>query len=163
MRECEALCQNAFVPSYALLTFHFPSDGLRAWRLALRLDREFAGRCLERIQVISDLKERYPDVEELRCSLGEQWDDRVRVLEILRGEARRRAHDDDLDDFADAAIVDELPAFARDVSDRQGQFVSLGVSPMGIWVDFVEEPGEPTNTAEFVTEGQLEEFLRTVR
>ncbi len=51
---------------FALLAFHFASEDLRAWRLALRLDPDFAALCLERVQMLAGLQERYPDLLELR-------------------------------------------------------------------------------------------------
>jgi hypothetical protein len=53
-------------------------------------------------------------------------------------------------------LVDELPSFARDVTDPDDHLVSLGVSENGVWVDFVEGLAGATYSAEFVTRAVLE-------
>lgn len=143
------------VPGFALLAFHFPGEDLRAWRLALRVDRDFARECIGRIEVVRSLRATQPSLQEMVYSLGEGWPGRVRVLAVS-DRVDATVFDEELGDALEVAHVDKIPSFARDITEPGEHQVALGVSDAGVWIQY-SESGEPgaQYTAEFVTAADL--------
>lgn len=126
--------------------FHLRSDELKAWRLALRLDPEFARDCRTRMDFLTVAFPDDSDFVDARYSLGDNWPERVRVLQVQGSPQFFDAELDALDNMVMAESIPSSPATIRTPATTWSIWASVNTGSGSITSRIFRERRIPQNS-----------------